>query len=170
MEPSREAPPPRHAPEKVAAAKRFCEELLRRLGARATVEVRETAEAIEVCVRPQDGNAVELNAAFVEAAQTLVNRVANPRSEGRKWVNLEVGGFADEGDPAIAAMAARLAETVIRTGRTIAISPMSPRERRQLHLALGAVAGVSTVSEGEGIFRQLLVVPNPAKKAAAEKE
>jgi spoIIIJ-associated protein len=165
MEPNREAPPPRHAPEKVAAAKRFCEELLRRLGARASVEVRESDEAVLVCVKPLDANTVELNAAFIEAAQALVNRVANPRSEGRKWVNLEVGGFADEGDPAVLAMAARLAETVVRTGKTVAISPMSPRERRQLHVALGRVDGVATMSEGEGIFRRLLVIPDPAKKA-----
>jgi spoIIIJ-associated protein len=170
MEPSREAPPPRHAPEKVAAARAFCEELLRRLGAAVSVEVRESDEAVLVCLKPLDGNTVELSTAFVEAAQALVNRVANPRSEGRKWVNLEVGGFADEGDPAVLAMAARLAETVVRTGKTVAISPMSPRERRQLHLALGRIDGVVTRSEGEGIFRQLLVIPDPTKKAGLSQE
>jgi spoIIIJ-associated protein len=170
MEPNRDPPPPRHAPEKVAAARRFCEELLQRLGAKASVEVRESDEAVQVCVKPLEGNKVELNAAFVEAAQTLVNRVANPRSEGRKWVNLEVGGFADDGDPAVEAMAARLAATVVRTGKTVAISPMSPRERRQLHLALAAIDGVATMSEGEGIFRRLLVYPDAAKKAAAPRE
>jgi spoIIIJ-associated protein len=43
---------------------------------------------------------------------------------------------------------------------------MSARDRRQVHLALVGVDGVSTHSEGEGIFRQLVVVPDPKKKAA----
>jgi spoIIIJ-associated protein len=41
---------------------------------------------------------------------------------------------------------------------------MSPRDRRAVHLALVEVDGVSTRSEGEGIFRQLLVIPGPKPK------
>jgi spoIIIJ-associated protein len=158
-------PPPRHAPEKVEKARAFCVALFEKLGAKVGVEVKETAEAIGVALTAQEGNEVELNSALVEAVQALVNRVANPRAEGRKWVNLEVGGFAEQGDPALKAMAARLAETVRRTGKAVAVAPISPRDRRQIHLALVDAEGVSTRSEGEGIFRQLLVVPDPKKKA-----
>ena len=159
--------PPAHAPEKVAAAKGFCEELFRRLGAAVAVEVRETPEAIGVALTAQPGNQVELNSGLLEAVQTLVNRVANPVSGDRKWVNLEVGGFTEAGDPVVKAMAERLAATVIRTGRAVAIAPMSARERRLVHLALLEVAGVATRSEGEGLFRQLVVLPDPTKKAPA---
>ncbi|HET9553073.1 MAG TPA: R3H domain-containing nucleic acid-binding protein [Anaeromyxobacteraceae bacterium] len=163
---TRETPPPREAPEKVAKARAFCEALFEKLGARVTVEVRETPEAIGVALTAAEGNEVELSSTLVEAVQTLVNRVANPRAEGRKWVNLEVGGFAEQGDPAVRAMAERLAETVKRTGRAVAIAPISARERRQIHLALVGVDGVSTRSEGEGIFRQLVVLPDPSKTGA----
>ena len=101
------APPPVSAPEKVQAASDFCEGLLSRMGALVDVEVKETPEAIGVSLKPREGNPVELGSALVEAVQYLVNRVANPRAEGRKWVNLDVGGFREEGDPAIQAMAAR---------------------------------------------------------------
>ena len=162
------APPPREAPEKVARARAFCEELLRRLGAEVTVEVKETPEAIGVSLTAGAGNAVELSSALVEAVQYLVNRVVNPRSEGRKWVNLDVGGFREEGDPAVKAMALRLAAAAKRTGKVLAVAPISARERRQIHLALVGVEGVSTRSEGEGIFRQLLVVPGPKPRTAPE--
>jgi spoIIIJ-associated protein len=91
--------------------------------------------------------------------QYLVNRVVNPRAEGRKWVNLDVGGFREEGDPAVKAMAGRLAEVAKRTGKVLAVAPISARDRRQIHLALVGVDGVQTRSEGEGIFRQLLIIP-----------
>jgi spoIIIJ-associated protein len=80
-------------------------------------------------------------------------------------VNLEVGGFAEEGDPAVKAMADRLAAAAHRTGQVLAIAPMSARERRQIHLALVGVEGVATRSEGEGLFRTLLVVPSKPKGA-----
>ena len=159
-------PPPVQAPEKVEKARSFCVELFRRIGANLEVEVRESPEAIGVWLKPLDGNRVELNSALVEAVQALANRAANPQDEPRKWVNLEVGGYSEEGDPAVRAMAAQLAETVRRTGRTVALAPMSARERRQLHIALQDAEGVNTRSEGEGLFRQLLVFPDPAKRVA----
>ena len=162
---TREPTPPREAPEKVARAREFCTALFEKLGAAMAVEVRETPEAIAVALTPREGNAVELTSALIEAVQALVNRVANPRSEDRKWVNLEVGGFSDQGDPAVKAMAERLAATVRRTGKAVAIAPISARERRQIHLALLPVDGVATRSDGEGIFRQLVVLPDPSKQA-----
>jgi spoIIIJ-associated protein len=167
--PDREnAPPPREAPEKVEGARTFCTDLLGRLGAAVDVSVKETPEAIGVSLAPREGNAVELSGALVEALQYLVNRVVNPRSEGRKWVNLEVGGFPEGGDPAVKAMALRLAEVARRTGKVLAVSPMSARDRRAVHLALVEEDGVQTRSEGEGIFRQLLVVPGPKPRPAPE--
>jgi spoIIIJ-associated protein len=163
-----ETPPPAHAPEKVERAREFCTGLFARLGAEVELEVKETAESIAVSVTAKPGNAVELNSALVEAAQYLVNRVVNPRAEGRKWVNLDVGGFREEGDPAIQAMAQRLAETAKRTGQVIAVAPISARDRRQIHMALVKVEGVSTRSEGEGIFRQLLLIPAKAGGGGAK--
>ncbi|HET7753318.1 MAG TPA: R3H domain-containing nucleic acid-binding protein [Anaeromyxobacteraceae bacterium] len=150
---------PAHAPEKVEAARSFCVELLARLGADVGVEIRESPDAIAVALTPRPGNPVDLGAALVEAMQVLANRVANPTSAGRKWVNLEVGGFGESADPAMRAMAARLAESARRTGKTLAIAPISARERRSIHLALAGEAGIATRSEGEGLFRTLLVVP-----------
>lgn len=157
------APPPREAPEKVTRARVFCEELFRRLGAVVVVDVKETPEAIGVSLTAGEGNGLELSSALVEAVQHLVNRVVNPRAEGRKWVNLDVGGFREEGDPAVKAMAERLAATARRTGKVLAVAPISARERRLIHLALVDAEGVSTESEGEGIFRQLLIVPSAAR-------
>jgi len=155
--------PPASAPEKVKAAREFCDGLLARMGAKVDLDVQETAESIGIALRPRDGNEVELGAALVEAVQYLANRVANPRAEGRKWVNLEVGGFGSESDPIVKAMSERLAASAKRMKKVLAIAPISARERRQIHLALVDVEGVTTRSEGEGLFRTLLIVPDGAQ-------
>jgi spoIIIJ-associated protein len=161
-----EGAPPRSAPEKVQKARAFCEELFGRLGAKVAVEVKETPEAIGVSLTAQEGNTLELSGTLIEAVQHLVNRVVNARAEGRKWVNLDVGGFPEEGDPAVKAMAERLAAAARRTGKVLAIAPISARERRMIHLALVDAPDVSTRSEGEGIFRQLLIIPSAGEKKA----
>ncbi len=152
-------PPPAQAPEKVEAALAFCRTLLGKLGADVTVEARETAEAIGIALTPRPGNAVELTSALVEAVQVLATRVVNPQGEGRKVVNVEVGGFPDEADPVAVAMAQRLAAAARRMNQVLAIAPISARERRQIHVALVEAEGVSTRSDGEGLFRTLLIVP-----------
>ncbi len=157
------SPPPAEAPEKVKAAREFCEGLLERMGARVTVQVQETPEAISVALTPAEGNEVELGSVLIEAMQHLANRVANSGPDARKWVNLDVGGFHQLADPAVKAMAERLAATATKTGKVLGIAPLSARERRQVHLALEGVPGVTTRSEGEGLFRTLLVIPEGAE-------
>jgi spoIIIJ-associated protein len=164
------APPPAEAPEKVKLAREFCEGLLARMGAQVDVDVRETAEAIGVSLRPREGNGIELGSTLIEAVQHLANRVVNPRADGRKWVNLEVGGFHEEADPVVKAMAERLAASARRTGKILGIAPISARQRRQIHLALVGVPGVSTRSEGEGLFRTLLIVPDRVSKTSPPAE
>jgi spoIIIJ-associated protein len=163
MNEERATPPPREAPEKVKGAVDFCRGLLERMGAAVDVEAQESPEAIAVSLKPRAGNEVELGSALVEAIQVLVNRVVNARAEGRKWVNLDVGGFRDDADPAMKAMAERLAASARKMNQVLAIAPISARERRQIHLALVDVEGVSTRSEGEGLFRTLLIVPGKAR-------
>jgi spoIIIJ-associated protein len=74
-------------------------------------------------------------------------------------VNVDVGGFREEGDPAVKAMAERLAASAKKMGKVLAVAPISARERRQIHLALVGTGDITTRSEGEGIFRQLLIIP-----------
>jgi spoIIIJ-associated protein len=57
-------------------------------------------------------------------------------------------------------LSARVAAQRVReTGETFRFNPMSPRERRLIHLELSGAQGVRTASEGAGDRRQLVVYP-----------
>jgi len=56
-------------------------------------------------------------------------------------------------------MAQVAAERVIETGDPFPLGPMSPRERRIIHLALRDQAAVRTASEGYGAERRVVVLP-----------
>lgn len=58
----------------------------------------------------------------------------------------------------------KLANQVIRTGRSKLLEPMNPFERRLVHTALNEFNGVDTKSEGEGLYKQIRIIPLKAEK------
>jgi spoIIIJ-associated protein len=52
------------------------------------------------------------------------------------------------------------AERVIETGEAFPLNPMSPRERRLVHLALRDQPQVRTESEGTGPERRVVILPS----------
>ena len=53
----------------------------------------------------------------------------------------------------------RTAAEVRRTGRSRLLDPMNPFERRLVHTALNDFGGVETKSEGEGLYKQVRILP-----------
>jgi spoIIIJ-associated protein len=56
-------------------------------------------------------------------------------------------------------MAEVAAQRVVETGDSFTLNPMSPRERRIIHLALREQPQVRTVSEGLGTERKVVIHP-----------
>ena len=52
----------------------------------------------------------------------------------------------------------KMAEQVRRSGRSRLLDPMNPYERRLVHTALNDFGGVTTKSEGEGLYKQIRIL------------
>ncbi len=62
-------------------------------------------------------------------------------------------------------LSARVAAQRVReTGQPFQFNPMSPRDRRIVHLELNGAPGVRTISEGSGDRRQLVIYPATKKQ------
>jgi spoIIIJ-associated protein len=62
-------------------------------------------------------------------------------------------------------LSARVAAQRVReTGQEFRFNPMTPRERRIIHLELNGASGVRTASEGVGERRQLVIYPASKKQ------
>ncbi len=57
----------------------------------------------------------------------------------------------------------KTADQVIRSGRSRLLDPMNPFERRLVHTALNEYDGVETKSEGEGLYKQVRIIPTSKK-------
>ena len=50
-----------------------------------------------------------------------------------------------------------MADKARRTGRDVMLEPMSPHERRVIHIALQNESGIKTVSVGEEPYRKIII-------------
>ena len=79
-------------------------------------------------------------------------------------IALDLEGYRQRREESLQQLAHRLASKAKDSGRVVTLNPMSPRDRRIVHLALQADPSFSTTSEGEGHYRRLLIMPQGASR------
>lgn len=96
----------------------------------------------------------------------LINKKYGSEGAERIFVNVDVSGYRQERLDKVASLAAHLANEAIETGRPVDLRPMSPAERRVVHVELQKFDEVTTESFGEGRDRHVRIIPkNPAKNS-----
>jgi spoIIIJ-associated protein len=97
-----------------------------------------------------------------DALQLIANQVAMRMSDDAPRIVVDVEGDGGEREDTLSRLADRAIKRARETGRSIALDPMNPRDRRVVHLAVREEDGLATMSIGEGRYRQVLVVPEGA--------
>jgi spoIIIJ-associated protein len=94
----------------------------------------------------------------LEALQLISNIHAGRTNDGQPVrIILDTEDYRYRREQSLLRMATRAANEVRRTGRARLLAPLNPFERRLIHSALGDMAGVTTESEGEGLYKQIRV-------------
>ncbi|WP_346355099.1 RNA-binding cell elongation regulator Jag/EloR [Azotosporobacter soli] len=93
----------------------------------------------------------------LDALQYLTNLTANRDAEEKVRVILDVEQYRQRRADTLTRLAQRLAGTVKRSGETVVLEPMTPSERKIIHMALQEDWRVSTYSEGEEPFRKVVI-------------
>jgi spoIIIJ-associated protein len=96
----------------------------------------------------------------LQSLQFLIRMVTN-RQLGRKaYVVIDVEDYRERRIQMLRRLARRTAGRVSSSGREDSLEPMSPAERRIVHMALAGHPEVHTESEGEGNQRRVVIFPN----------
>ncbi len=151
--------------ETVDEVRWFLEGTLERMGYRVTTELhRSGPEAILEIVGDDSSQVIGKKGVTLDALQVLCNRVARKYSEAdeRGYVLLDANGYRAKHEQNLQELATKLGDQAIRERRTITMDPMSPRDRRVVHMALAKFTGVRTQSQGEGSDRRLQIIPMSA--------
>jgi spoIIIJ-associated protein len=144
-----------------AMAKDAVEKLLFLMKIPATVQLRTEDEAPFSATMDIEGE--ELGLLIGRRGQTLttlqyiVSLIVSRKLKSGVRINLDVAGYKQRRQEELHNLALRIAELVKSTRRAITLEPMSPSERRVVHLALRDDPEVITQSVGEEENRKVIV-------------
>jgi spoIIIJ-associated protein len=97
----------------------------------------------------------------LESLQELTRLAVQQETGVRSRLMLDIAGWRAGRRAELAELGRTTAEKVVATGEKVRLQPMTPFERKVVHDAVAAVAGVHSESEGEEPQRRVVVLPKP---------
>jgi spoIIIJ-associated protein len=96
----------------------------------------------------------------LNALQYVTRLMTGHRLRQRTTFIVDVEGYRERREQALASLAIRMADKAVRARRPITLEPMPPNERRIIHLTLRQDGRVHTESTGEGQRRKVRIYPD----------
>ena len=146
-----------------AIAQLTVETLIRNMNADASIRVNtaestDDRESVQVEISGEDsGLLIGNRGETLKAIQFISSLLIRNKSEGRVFIDVE--GYRDRRNASIKALASKVAQRVISTGKAITLEPMTPNERRVVHMTLSENTSVETESTGGGNDRRVTISP-----------
>lgn len=133
------------------------------LEARAQISV-DTADQVLVDMHgPDEGLIIGRKGETLMALQFMVNRIVGKDSEGPEKIALDCEGYRDRRQEALRALAMKLGEKAKADGKTVTVTPMNAHDRRIFHITLDGQNGLKTRSEGDGLMKRVMIIPDGAE-------
>ena len=95
----------------------------------------------------------------LDALQFLISSITSRTVGYRYPIVVDVEGYKGRQRQKLEDIARKAADRAFNQDRSIKLRPMTPYERRLIHIALRDDDRVETVSEGEGRARRVVVIP-----------
>jgi spoIIIJ-associated protein len=94
----------------------------------------------------------------LDAIQLLANVIAGRLDDGETRIIVDAENYRQRREENLIRLAQQVGDQVMRTHKSKLLEPMNPFERRLIHTTLNEVAGVTTKSEGDGLYKQVRVI------------
>jgi spoIIIJ-associated protein len=151
---------------KAEMARNLVEGLLKHMGVRALVSVRQGSDPITLDISGRDlGALIGWRGETLRALQSVTNVMLGKHLAEGERVIVDVERYRQRREHTVREIAMRAARQVKMTGDAITLDAMQPFERRAIHLALEGDPDVTSGSIGEEPERRVVVGP---RKPAAE--
>ena len=152
---------------KLDAAVAYLKTVFAAMGAgEVTVTTSKQGEACIIRVEGDDvGMLIGHRGETMESLSYLASLVANRLPGEYIKLGLDVAGYRGKREKDLEALARRMGAKVARTGRSWAMDPMNPYERRIIHSTISGMEGVRSESKGEGADRRVVIYPTDPQAA-----
>lgn len=139
-------------------AKEFLEKTFNEMGLDVTVSVEVNEESVYIDVEGKDtGTVIGKRGQTLDALQYLTSLVVNKSEDEYIRVILDAEGYRAKREATLENLATRLAQKVLKTGKSARLEPMNPYERKVIHSSLHGVNGITTRSEGDEPYRRVVI-------------
>ena len=144
---------------KVKAAVEYLQEVIAKMGVEnVTFSAVQKGEATIIRLDGEHlGALIGRRGETMENLSYLGSLVANRLEGDYIKLGLDVAGYRDKRENDLTVLAQRIGNKVRKTGRSFAMEPMNPYERRIIHSAIGKMEGVRSESKGEGRDRRVVI-------------
>lgn len=150
--------------EILARSETFIKGLLQYLAPHLQVESNSDESGIKHIITGEGSGAIIGHRGEVlDAIQYLALLVANKDEEEFVRINIDAASYRQKRTNTLNALANKLARKAVENNRRVKVEPMNPYERRIIHFALQDNPNVTTMSEGEGRYRHVVIIPNNEK-------
>ena len=105
----------------------------------------------------QIGGVIGRRGETLDAIQYLASLVANRGAGEYIRLSIDSGNYREKRARTLEALARKLANQAVRTGRSITLEPMNPYERRIIHGAVSTVKGATSSSTGVEPNRRVVI-------------
>jgi spoIIIJ-associated protein len=95
----------------------------------------------------------------LQALQHIARVIIRKKTQDRAYFVLDVNSYRQEKNESISTLAKSMAEKALVERRSVVLRPMSPYERRLVHMELSKNDQIKTESIGEGEDRRVVIKP-----------
>ena len=143
---------------KAAAARDYVAGILDAMGINSACEVTETEDGATLNFDGDgSGTIIGRRGETLDSLQYLASMVCNKGEKEYYRITLDSCGYREKRRKTLEELAVKISKSVIRTGRSTALEPMNPYERRIIHSKVSEIEGVSSKSVGEEPYRKVII-------------
>lgn len=130
-----------------------------------TIETTEVENGVQLEINADGfeemiGNKGEL----LDSLQYLASLVSNRLDREYFRISTDCNGFRARRKVQLEELATKIANNVKKNGRSSALEPMNPYERRIIHAAVSEIEGVTSQSKGEEPYRKVIISSTTPRK------
>ncbi|MBE6864397.1 MAG: KH domain-containing protein [Ruminococcus flavefaciens] len=150
---------------KVKLARDYITSILRAIGVDAEYKIYQNESGAIINIESDNnGTIIGRRGETLDAIQYLCSIIANKGDKDYYRITIDCLGYRNKRKETLEQLAAKVAKSVLRTGRSQPLEPMNPYERRVIHSAISNIEGVSSRSVGEEPYRKIIISSNNPRR------
>lgn len=150
----------------VQAVQTVLEKIVTRIQAEATVAMEHLDDEILYTING-DGSGIFIgkHGQTLEAIQYLLNKIRLSRYRDLPHIQVDCESYRSRHLESMVELANRMSEKAKKRGAPVTTNPLSPGDRRIIHMTLKKDAELTTWSKGTGTLKKVIIAPRQSNQA-----